>query len=62
MELIKLKDAAINASKKAGEYLNSQKGSKKEILSEIGRDIKLEIDQNTEKLIREELQSNRSFG
>ena len=57
MELIKLKDAAINASKKAGDYLNSQKDSKKEILSEIGRDIKLEIDQNTEKLIRDELQS-----
>ena len=57
MELIKLKDAAINASKKAGEYLNSQKDSKKEILSEIGRDIKLEIDQNTEKLIRGNLQS-----
>jgi len=57
MELIKLKDAAINASKKAGDYLNSQKDSKKEILSEIGRDIKLEIDQNTEKLIRGELQS-----
>ena len=57
MKLIKLKDAAINASKKAGEYLNSQKDSKKEILSEIGRDIKLEIDQNTEKLIRDELQS-----
>ena len=57
MELIKLKDAAISASKKAGEYLNSQKDSKKEILSEIGRDIKLEIDQNTEKLIREALQS-----
>ena len=35
MELIKLKDAAINASKKAGYYLNSQKDSKKEILSEI---------------------------
>ena len=57
MELIKLKNIAINASKKAGDYLNSQKDSKKEILSEIGRDIKLEIDQNTEKLIREELQS-----
>ena len=57
MELIRLKDAAINASKKAGEYLNSQKDSKKEILSEIGRDIKLEIDQNTEKLIRGDLQS-----
>ena len=57
MELIKLKDTAINVSKKAGYYLNSQKDAKKEILSEIGRDIKLEIDQNTEKLIRGELQS-----
>ena len=57
MELIDLKDAAINASIKAGDYLNSQKDSKKEILSEIGRDIKLEIDQNTENLIRQELQS-----
>ncbi len=47
MELIKLKDAATHASKKAGEDLNSQKDLKKEILSEIGRDIKLEIDQNT---------------
>ena len=55
MELFELKDIAINTSKKAGEYLNSQKDSKKAILSEIGRDIKLEIDQNTEKLIREEL-------
>ena len=57
MELIKLKDLAIVASKRAGDYLNSQKNSKKEILSEIGRDIKLEIDQNTEKLIRQELES-----
>ena len=56
MELIRLKDAAVNASLKAGDYLKSQKDLKKEILSEIGRDIKLEIDQNTEKLIREELQ------
>ena len=57
MELIKLKDLAIVASKRAGDYLNSQKDSKKEVLSQIGRDIKLEIDQTTEKLIRDELQS-----
>ena len=31
MELIKLKDAAINASKNAGDYLNTQKDAKKEI-------------------------------
>ena len=57
MKLIELKNIAINASQKAGEYLIAQKGTKKEILSEVGRDIKLEIDQNTEKLIREELRS-----
>ena len=48
MQLIELKDIAIKCtSKKAGDYLNSKK-FKKEILSEAGRDIKLEIDQNTE--------------
>ena len=56
MKLIELKDIAISTSRKAGDYLNSQKGSAKEIISEIGRDIKLEIDQNTENLIRDELQ------
>ena len=56
MKLIELKDIAISTSRKAGVYLNSQKGSAKEIISEIGRDIKLEIDQNTENLIRDELQ------
>ena len=56
MKLIELKDIAISTSRKAGDYLNSQKGSAKEIKSEIGRDIKLEIDQNTENLIRDELQ------
>ena len=55
MEIDKLKYIAINASKKAGDYLNSQKASKKEILSEIGRDIKLKIDRNAEKLIRRNL-------
>lgn len=57
MNLNKLKDVAISASKKAGKYLNSQKKLKKEILSEVGRDIKLEIDQYTENLLRKELKS-----
>ena len=33
MQLIKLKEAAINASKKAGDYLNTNKDSEKEVLS-----------------------------
>ena len=35
MKLIELKDIAISTSRKAGDYLNSQKGSAKEIISEI---------------------------
>ena len=57
MNLKSLRDSAINASKKAGSYLYSQKDTKKVVISEIGRDIKLEIDKTAEKLIRQELQS-----
>jgi myo-inositol-1(or 4)-monophosphatase len=47
-----LKQLAIEASKEAGEYLLKNKTEKKEIFLEQGRDIKLEIDRSTEKLIR----------
>ena len=46
---------AISTAKKAGEYLISKKAENKEIINDEGRDIKLEIDQETEKLIRSEL-------
>ena len=59
MNLNNLLADAINAAKKAGEFLNSNKGLKKEVLSEIGRDIKLEIDQITEKIIRNELENTK---
>lgn len=59
MDLNKLNDFALNAARKAGEFLNSEKNKKKEIISEIGRDIKLELDQHTEKLIRKELEPSK---
>lgn len=58
MNLTSLKQLAIQAAKEAGEYLLRNKASKKEIFSEQGRDIKLEIDRSTEKLIRSSLKKS----
>ncbi len=55
MNLEKLKESAIIAATNAGEFLKSNKSEKKEIFSEEGRDIKLEIDRSTELLIRKDL-------
>ena len=52
MGLEELKKIAVEAAQAAGRFLVSKKFTKKEILSENGRDIKLLIDQETEKLIR----------
>lgn len=46
---------ANNAALKAGNYLRDNKNLDKEIFLEKGRDIKLEIDRNSEKIIYEEL-------
>ena len=56
MNLNELKDLAVNAAIKAGSFLNKNKLEEKEIHEEEGRDIKLIIDQDTEKLIRSSLQ------
>ena len=58
MNLSNLKQLAIKAAKEAGEYLLKNKTAKKEIFSEQGRDIKLEIDRSTEKLIRASLRES----
>ena len=58
MNLRNLKQLAIKAAKEAGEYLLKNKTAKKEIFSELGRDIKLEIDRSTEKLIRTSLRES----
>ncbi len=55
MEIKELKELAVNAAKIAGDYLIKNKFLKKEIYSEKGRDIKLIIDQETEKIIRDYL-------
>lgn len=56
MNLNKLKDLAISAARQAGGFLNQNKLEKKEVYQEEGRDIKLIIDQDTEKLIRSSLE------
>jgi len=54
-ELKNLFEIASKAAKNAGDYLIKRKDDEKKIFNEIGRDIKLEIDRDTEKLIRQEL-------
>ena len=56
MNLNELKDLAISAARQAGGFLNQNKLEKKEVYQEEGRDIKLIIDQDTEKLIRSSLE------
>lgn len=51
-----LSKIAISAAKKAGAFLVSKQKGRKEIFSEIGRDIKLEIDREAELIIRKELE------
>ena len=55
-ELVKV---ANNAALKAGNYLRDNKNLDKEIYLEKGRDIKLEIDRNSEKIIYEELKGTK---
>lgn len=55
MNLDNLLINAIQAAKKAGVYLNEQKNTEMEVNSDVGRDIKLELDKNTEILIRDHL-------
>ena len=56
MKLNELKDLAVDAAIIAGNFLNKNKFEEKEIHEEKGRDLKLIIDQDTEKLIRSKLQ------
>ena len=57
MNLNELKDLAIGAAIQAGEFLNKSKLEEKAVYKEEGRDIKLIIDQDTEKRIRSSLQT-----
>ena len=58
MILNELHQLAINAAKETGSFLLENKFSKKEIYQEEGRDIKLEIDRQSEVLIREMLENS----
>ena len=55
MNLNELQQLAISTAKEAGDFLNKSKPEKKAVYKEEGRDIKLIIDQDTEKLIRASL-------
>ena len=55
MTLNELQNVAVDAARQAGDFLNQSKLEKKEVFMEEGRDIKLIIDQDTEKLIRSNL-------
>ena len=59
MDLLELSLIAKNTAKKAGTFLLTQKSEKKIIESEKGRDIKLELDRQTEELIRKELSETK---
>ena len=52
MNLEKLKSISINAALEAGDFLTKNKFKQKKIFKEEGRDIKLIIDQDVEKIIR----------
>ena len=55
MSLNELKDLGIIAAKRAGDLLNKNKEKEKKVFQELGKDIKLQLDRDTENLIREEL-------
>ena len=57
--LKELIEVSKNAALKAGNYLRDNKNLDKEIYLEKGRDIKLEIDRNSEKIIYEELKGTK---
>ena len=52
MTLDELKEKAVFAAKEAGIFLKGKKFENKEVFKDEGRDIKLVLDQEAEKLIR----------
>ena len=59
MNIQKLEKKAVHAAIEAGKYLNLNKNSIKKIISNKGRDIKIELDKKTESLIRKELSETK---
>ena len=55
MNLKVLSESAVTAAKIAGKFLLDHKHLDKSVHEESGRDIKLELDRLTEKIIHEEL-------
>ena len=61
LNLPDLLDIAKNAALLAGDYLKSQKDQSLDILMNAGRDIKLQIDRDTEELIKRELSARSNL-
>ena len=59
MSLDKFFELAKNAANQAGAYLNNNKNMTKQVITDEGRDIKLELDRKTEKLINEILAESK---
>lgn len=55
MDLVDLQKIALETAREAGEFLLKNKKEKKSVLTAEGRDIKLELDIQTEELIRNKL-------
>ena len=58
MDLNYLKNLAVESAINAGDFLNKNKDKDKEIFLEEGRDIKIKLDRDTEKLIIESLRKS----
>ena len=58
MKLNSLLELAKETALEAGSFLKINKKKKKKVLSQDGRDIKLELDRKTEKLILKKLKSS----
>ena len=59
MNLNNLFELAKDAANQAGAYLNNNKNMTKQVITDEGRDIKLELDRKTEKLINEILAESK---
>ena len=61
MDLKKELDLAVYAAKKAGDYLRNVNFKEIKVLDDLNKDIKLDVDKNTEKVIYEVLKES-SYG
>jgi myo-inositol-1(or 4)-monophosphatase len=61
LDLNQCLNIARSAAFTAGRFIMNSQGKNQEVLSNVGRDLKLQLDIDTEKLIKEHLSSNSSY-